>query len=149
MKKDLLLFTILLILAVVSVAKPVYDHKTSYITQLTNFNFRDQVTKIRQNTNYVAIVHFYKYNGKKLAIQMRNHFPLVNSLTNGSTSTMASLGLALLIAINIQSFALTKISKFSRLSRCILLPPFQLQQSLYFLNYSGRIFSVKHSKSCC
>ena len=68
MKKDLLLFTILLILAVVSVAKPVYDHKTSYVTQLTNFNFRDQVTKIRQNTNSVAIVHFYKDNGKKLAI---------------------------------------------------------------------------------
>ncbi len=68
MKKDLLLFTILLSLALLSVAKPVYDHKTSYVTQLTNFNFRDQVTKIRQNTNYVAIVHFYKYNGKKFVI---------------------------------------------------------------------------------
>jgi len=66
MKKDILLFTVLMALALLSAAKPVYDHKTSYVTQLTNFNFRDQVTKIRQNTNYVAIVHFYKYNGTKL-----------------------------------------------------------------------------------
>ena len=53
-----------LILAALASAKPVYDFKTSYVTQLTNFNFKDQVTKIRQNTNYVAIVHFYKFDGK-------------------------------------------------------------------------------------
>lgn len=47
--------------------KPIYDFKSSYVTQLTNFNFKDQVTKIRQNTNYVAVVQFYKYgDGKSL-----------------------------------------------------------------------------------
>lgn len=57
---------ILLVLACVLslvLGKPVYDFKKSYVTQLTNFNFKDQVTKIRQNTNYVAVVQFYKYNG--------------------------------------------------------------------------------------
>jgi hypothetical protein len=44
-------------------SKPVYNHKTSYVTQLTNFNFKDQVTKIRQNTNYVSVVQFYKFDG--------------------------------------------------------------------------------------
>jgi len=46
-----------------SLSKPIYDFKTSYVTQLTDFNFKDQVTKIRQNTNYVSVVQFYKYNG--------------------------------------------------------------------------------------
>jgi hypothetical protein len=59
---------IILILSILGVvilaaAKPIYDFKTSYVTQLTDFNFKDQVTKIRQNTNYVALVQFYKYNG--------------------------------------------------------------------------------------
>jgi len=43
-------------------SKAIYDFKKSYVNQLTNFNFKDQVEKIRQNTNYVAIVHFYKYS---------------------------------------------------------------------------------------
>lgn len=59
MSKLLYLLPLLLIL---NSAKPIYNFKTSYVTQLTNFNFKDQVTKIRQNTNYVAVVHFYKYN---------------------------------------------------------------------------------------
>jgi hypothetical protein len=54
-------------------SKAVYNHKVSYVTQLTDFNFKDQVTKIRQNTNYVSIVHFYKYNGIHSFIQMENH----------------------------------------------------------------------------
>lgn len=57
---------ILLVLAcllAMALGKPIYDFKKSYVTQLTNFNFKDQVTKIRQNTNYVAVVQFYKYNG--------------------------------------------------------------------------------------
>jgi len=64
MNKNILLLVIATLLAV-SMGKPVYNFKTSsYVTQLTDFNFKDQVTKIRQNTNYVAIVHFYKFNGK-------------------------------------------------------------------------------------
>lgn len=60
---------IILLLAVLCLllpaqAKPIYEFKSSYVTQLTNFNFKDQVTKIRQNTNYVAVVQFYKYGGK-------------------------------------------------------------------------------------
>lgn len=55
---------VLTLLQITSFSKPIYDFKSSYVTQLTNFNFKDQVTKIRQNTNYVAVVQFYKYNGK-------------------------------------------------------------------------------------
>lgn len=56
---------LILLLALGSLAsgKAIYDFRSSYVTQLTNFNFKDQVTKIRQNTNYVAVVQFYKYNG--------------------------------------------------------------------------------------
>ena len=53
----------LVLLLILANSKPIYDFKSSYVTQLTNFNFKDQVTKIRQNTNYVAVVQFYKYNG--------------------------------------------------------------------------------------
>lgn len=60
----LILILSILGLAILAMNKPIYDFKTSYVTQLTDFNFKDQVTKIRQNTNYVALVQFYKYNGK-------------------------------------------------------------------------------------
>jgi thiol-disulfide isomerase/thioredoxin len=50
-------------LLVCSVSKSVYDHSKSHITPLTNFNFNDQINKIRQSTNYVSLVHFYKYEG--------------------------------------------------------------------------------------
>ena len=79
-----------LILAALASAKPVYDFKTSYVTQLTNFNFKDQVTKIRQNTNYVAVVHFYKYNGNTCPKQTQSHLPSHLNSTNGSTSTTES-----------------------------------------------------------
>ena len=59
MKQSILV--LLVGLAVLAASKPIYNFKTSYVTQLTDFNFKDQVTKIRQNTNYVAIVHFYKF----------------------------------------------------------------------------------------
>lgn len=70
--------TILLLLAVLCLllpaqAKPIYDFKSSYVTQLTNFNFKDQVTKIRQNTNYVAVVQFYKYGGNGEDMQTASH----------------------------------------------------------------------------
>lgn len=53
-----------LALSILVSGKAIYDFRSSYVTQLTNFNFKEQVTKIRQNTNYVAVVQFYKYNGK-------------------------------------------------------------------------------------
>ena len=59
----IILLVVLMALVTLGISKPVYNHKTSYVTQLTDFNFRDQITKIRQNTNYVGIVHFYKFNG--------------------------------------------------------------------------------------
>ncbi len=71
-------------------AKPIYDFKTSYITQLTDFNFRDQVTKIRQNTNSVSVVHFYKYDGKCVLIQMDSLSSSGKSSTNGPISTVVS-----------------------------------------------------------
>lgn len=48
----------------VVLSKSVYDHGKSHITPLTSFNFNDQISKIRQSTNYVSLVHFYKYDGK-------------------------------------------------------------------------------------
>lgn len=52
----------------VALAKPVYEHSKSNVMPLTNFNFNDQISKIRQTTNYVSIVHFYKHaDGKSLA----------------------------------------------------------------------------------
>lgn len=78
MKTKILILALVLLFTYVTHAKPVYDHKTSYVTQLTDFNFKDQVTKIRQNTNYVSVVQFYKYNGNKSTIQMANHNPLQN-----------------------------------------------------------------------
>jgi hypothetical protein len=42
-------------------ATPIYDHNKSNVTPLTNFNFNDQVNKIRQTTNYVNIIHFDKH----------------------------------------------------------------------------------------
>ena len=54
---------LLLCLIMLGHSKPVYNFGKSYVTQLTNFNFKDQVTKIRQNTNYVSVVQFYKFGG--------------------------------------------------------------------------------------
>jgi len=59
--KNSLFMVLLGLLLALGTAKAIYDFKTSYITTLTSFNFKDQVTKIRQNTNYVAIVHYYKH----------------------------------------------------------------------------------------
>ncbi len=59
--------TLFLVLAVLLVSlinsASIYNTKKSYVTQLTNFNFENQVSKIRQNTNQVSIVHFYKESG--------------------------------------------------------------------------------------
>lgn len=65
------MFFILGLLAI-SFAKPIYDLKTSYVTHLTPLNFADQVSKYRQNTHYVSIVHFYKSSGISSFIQMEN-----------------------------------------------------------------------------
>lgn len=55
---------VLLSLIVLSLGKSIYDHKKSYVINLTPLNYADQVTKYRQNTNYVSVVQFYKTNGK-------------------------------------------------------------------------------------
>lgn len=45
---------------------------------LTPLNFADQVSKYRQNTNYVSVVQFYKHSdGKSLAF-----VPEVDKWTN-------------------------------------------------------------------
>lgn len=53
-------------LILVSLSKPVYDLKKSYIINLTPLNYNDQITKYRQNTNYVSVVQFYKYSGNNI-----------------------------------------------------------------------------------
>lgn len=90
MKTKILISVLVFLLLSLAHAKPIYDFKTSYITQLNDFNFKDQVTKIRQNTNYVSIVQFYKYNGNTITIQTANRKLLSNSSTNGSISTTVS-----------------------------------------------------------
>jgi hypothetical protein len=90
MSKTSPIIVLLIALVALAASKPVYNHKTSYVTQLTDFNFKDQVTKIRQNTNYVAIVHFYKYDGKTMSMQTASRWPLLPNWTSGSTSIMAS-----------------------------------------------------------
>lgn len=55
---------VILCLVVMSLAKPIYDFKKSYVMNLTPLNFADQVSKYRQNTNYVSVVQFYKHSGK-------------------------------------------------------------------------------------
>lgn len=59
----LLICVILSITLLITDSKPIYNFKKSYVTQLTSFNYNNQVQKIRQNTKYVTIVHFYKYDG--------------------------------------------------------------------------------------
>jgi hypothetical protein len=69
MNKSLSILVIVALTLLLVDSKPIYDFKTSYITQLTYINFKDQVSKIRQNTNYVSIVHYYKYSGNLLFIK--------------------------------------------------------------------------------
>lgn len=70
--KGVSILAVLFLFGLLAMGKTVYDFKTSYVTTLTDFNFKDQVTKIRQNTNYVSIVQFYKYNGNTALTQMEN-----------------------------------------------------------------------------
>ncbi len=62
--KSLLSVLITFQLTSLTLGDPIYDLKKSFVAQLANFNFKDQVTKIRQNTNQVSVVHFYKPDGK-------------------------------------------------------------------------------------
>ncbi len=67
MSSQKILILCLVILALwTAESKPIYNFKKSYVNHLTPINFKDQVEKIRQNTNYVAIVHYYKYNGNPI-----------------------------------------------------------------------------------
>ena len=59
MKKTILVLSLIAL----SITKPIYNFKTSFVTQLTPLNFNDQVSKYRQNTHYVSVVHFYKSSG--------------------------------------------------------------------------------------
>lgn len=61
----------ILILVSVSLSKPIYDLKKSYVINLTPINYADQVTKYRQNTNYVSVVQFYKAGGISSSILCR------------------------------------------------------------------------------
>jgi hypothetical protein len=99
---------LILALLVVSLAKPIYDFKKSYVINLTPINFADQVSKYRQNTNYVSIVQFYKYSGTNYFIQMENHSHLYHKWTSGPINSEEFLGLELLIVIN------TKISVINK-----------------------------------
>lgn len=104
----LILLAVLLAMFSLTEGKPIYDFRSSYVTQLTNFNFKDQVTKIRQNTNYVAVVQFYKYNGKSMLIQMANHCPLLKNSMNGFMNITESSGSEQLIAMSTPNSALMR-----------------------------------------
>lgn len=110
--------------------KPVYDHSKSNIQPLTNLNFNDQVSKIRQSTNYVSIVHFYKYNGNIILIQTRNHSNLALSSTSGPTSIRASSKLEQSTVSNMPNFAERKTSQNSQRSSCMPQFPFHQPNTL-------------------
>lgn len=59
MKKTILILSLLAL----SLSKPIYNFKTSFLTNLTPLNFADQVSKYRQNTHYVSVVHFFQSSG--------------------------------------------------------------------------------------
>ena len=96
----------LLSLILVSLSKPVYDLKKSYVINLTPLNYNDQVTKYRQNTNYVSVVQFYKYSGTNdLIFQMASHSHSQLTWINGRISLEEFLELVLLIVMNIPHYA--------------------------------------------
>jgi len=138
---------ILCLLAILVTSKPIYDFKKSYVTQLTPINFKDQVTKIRQNTNYVSIVHFYKESGINAYIQMVSLKAELLSSTSGSTSTTVFSGLELLIARSFPSCALINQFQCFRRIRCILLFPSHLQQSQYPSQHTDRLLNLKSTKT--
>lgn len=61
--KIFILFLTLTSFITLSSTKPIYDLKKSYVINLTPLNYADQVSKYRQNTNYVSVVQFYKHSG--------------------------------------------------------------------------------------
>lgn len=109
-----------LALVVISLGKPVYDFKKSYVINLTPLNFADQVSKYRQNTNYVSIVQFYKYSGTNYFIQMVNLLHLYHKWTSGPTNSEEFLGLEPLIVMNIKVSARKKESLNNQLSKLFL-----------------------------
>ena len=121
--KTVISAVVLLVLATIAIGKPVYNHKTSYVTQLTDFNFKDQVTKIRQNTNYVSIVQFYKYDGKCSPMKIASPCSLLLKLTIGSTNTTVCSRLEQLTVSNTLRFARMKQWKCSLPSRFTLQHP--------------------------
>lgn len=149
MTAKILTLTVLLALTMVALSKPVYDHKTSYVTQLTDFNFKDQVTKIRQNTNYVSLVQFYKYDGNTSSTQTGNPSPSPNSSTNGCTNTTASSESEQSIATPTPNYARRRTSKCTPPSRYI--PPHQCPRlpSPYSTLYVVIIYSLKSAESSC
>lgn len=149
MRTKILILTLLLALATISFAKPVYDFKTSYVTQLTDFNFKDQVTKIRQNTNYVSLVQFYKYNGNTSPMQMENHSLLLSNLMNGCTSTTECSEWEQWTAMSIPNCARRKTLRSIPPSRSILLLQFPQPPSQYLSSYTVIIHSRESPESSC
>jgi hypothetical protein len=66
---SLVILSVILVTAVDSAS--IYNTQKSYVTQLTNVNFDNQVSKIRQNTNQVSVVHFYKESGMNFNLLFR------------------------------------------------------------------------------
>jgi hypothetical protein len=97
-------FLALVCLSGVVQGKAIYDFRSSYVTQLTNLNFKDQVTKIRQNTNYVAVVQFYKYGGRAGLMQMGSRWPSPKSLMGGCMSITVSSESGLSTAMSTPNF---------------------------------------------
>lgn len=55
-----------LLLAALSLAKPLYNTNKSYVQPVTVLNFEKQVNKIRQTTKYVTVIHYFKANGNNI-----------------------------------------------------------------------------------
>jgi hypothetical protein len=85
---------VVLSLILLSLGKPIYDFKKSYVINLTPLNYGDQVSKYRQNTNYVSVVQFYKHSGTGWTMQMANPCPLSPRWISGPTNTEGFFGSA-------------------------------------------------------
>lgn len=98
--------TIFLTLIQLLVGKLIYDFKKSYVINLTPNNYVDQISKYRQNTNYVSIVQFYKYSGIKISLilQIVNHYNLYLKWIIGQLTIEVFLELEQQIVINIKNF---------------------------------------------
>ena len=59
----LVLSLFFLVLLNITLSKPIYDAKKSYVFPLTKLNFEGKIAKIRQTTKEITLIQYFKFNG--------------------------------------------------------------------------------------